>query len=371
MHKASKYILSVFSSVLLLISACSETEKQSVHEEQAIPTVEIVSPVLDQPFYTVQLPGELKPYEEVRVHAKIKGFIKKVYVDRGTLVKKGQLLAVLDAPEVMQQYLSAKSDEIKYDQEYIFAKQAYDRLKKAAQTGGAVAEIELDRALSQLNSAKAALEASKANSGIPAQMNSYLRIVAPFDGVVTERKVSEGALVGGNTEELFSLAQTDKLRLTIAIPEKFSQSLHKGMKVEFTVNSLPGHSFQAELSRSSNVIQRDGRALFAEFDVANSNSELSGGEYAQVQLPLQRSVETVWVPVNSVIRAQSGTFVLKVDEQRKVKRIAVKEGRRIDNLQEVFGTIDIADKLIKKASEEFKEGSVVEVSTATRSNKDV
>src|SRR5690606_9323294 len=290
MYKTSKHtILFTLSVLLLIVSACSAPAEQTKKEDNVKPTVETISPTLDQPFYTVNLPGELKPYEEVKIHAKIKGFVKKVHVDRGSLVKKGQLLAILEAPEIMQQYLSAKSDEIKYDQEYIFAKQAYDRLKKAAQTGGAVAEIELDRALSQLNSAKAAVEASKANSGIPAQMNSYLKIVAPFDGVVTERKVSEGALVGDNTEELFSLAQTDKLRLTIAIPEKFSQSLHEGMKVEFSVNSLPGRSFQAEWSRSSNVIQRDGRALFAEFDVANSNSELSGGEYAQVQLPLQRS----------------------------------------------------------------------------------
>jgi RND family efflux transporter MFP subunit len=365
MRKILKYIGFVFSSALLLITACSEKQQKTSEKIHVTPMVEVISPVLDQPLYTAQLPGELRPYEEVKVHAKIKGFVKKVYGDRGALVKKGQLLAVLEAPEIMQQYLSAKSDEVKYHQEYIFAQQAFDRLKTAAQTGGAVAEIELDRALSQLNSTKASLEAAKANSGISAQMNSYLKIVAPFDGVVTERKVSEGALVGDNTKELFSLAQTGKLRLTIAIPEKFSQSLHKGMKVKFTVNSIPGRSFNAELSRSSNVIQRDGRALFTEFDVTNNNGELSGGEYAQVQLQLKRSVKTIWVPENSIIRTQSGDYVLKVDDQQKVKRIAVIEGGRIDNLQEVFGEIDIADKLIKNASEELKEGSVVEVSTTT------
>jgi RND family efflux transporter MFP subunit len=370
MHNTLKYIGFVFSSACLLIASCSEQEQKSAEETHAVPTVEVISPVSAQPYYTAQLPGELKPYEEVRIHAKIKGFLKEVYVDRGSMVKKGQLLAILEAPEIMQQYLSAKSDEGKYQQEYIFAQQAYDRLKAAAQTVGAVAEIELDRAQSQLNSTKAALESAKANSGVPAQMNSYLKIIAPFDGVVTERKVSEGALVGDNSEELFSLAQTGTLRLTIAVPEKFSQSLHKGMKVKFTVNSLPGRSFEAELSRSSSVIQRNGRALFTEFDVSNNNGELSGGEYAQVQLQLQRSAKTTWVPENSIIRTQSGNFVLKVDGQ-KVKRIPVIEGGRLDNLQEVFGEIDMADKLIKNASEEFKEGSVVEVSTATQSSEDI
>ena len=355
----------------MLVSACSAPAQQTEKEDNMQPTIETVSPTLDQPFYTVNLPGELKPYEEVQIHAKIKGFVKKIHVDRGSLVRKGQLLAVLEAPEIMQQYLSAKSDETKYDQEYIFAKQAYDRLKKAAETGGAVAEIELDKALSELNAAKAAVEASKAQAGIPAQMNSYLRIVAPFDGVVMERKVSEGALVGENTGELFKLAQTGKLRLTIAVPEKYSRSVHKGMKVSFTVNSLPGNSFEAVLSRSSSVIQRDDRALFTEFDVINDNGELSGGEYAQVQMQLQRSAKTFWVPESSIIRTQSGNFVLKIDDQQKVKRIAVVEGRKINNLQEVFGEIGMTDVFIKNASEELEEGSVVKVSTVIQSSKDV
>jgi len=364
MYQITKHILFLLSAFLLLVSACSAPAEETKKEDNAKRSVEIVSPTLDQPIYTVNLPGDLKPYEEVKIHAKIKGFVKNIHVDRGSLVKKGQLLAVLEAPEIMQQYLSAKSDEIKYDQEYIFAKQAYERLKKAAETGGAVAEIELDRALSKLNAAKAAVEASKAQSAIPAQMNSYLRITAPFDGIVMERNVSEGALVGDNTGELFTLAQTDKLRLTIAVPEKYSQSVHKGMKVKFTVNSLPGDSFEAVLSRSGNVIQKDGRALLTEYDVINNTGNLNGGEYAQVQLQLQRSDKSVWVPASSVIRTQSGTYVLKVDDQQKVKRESITEGGRIDTLQEVFGEIDLDDKIIKNASEELTEGSEVRVSSS-------
>ncbi len=360
MYKISKSLTFILIAICLLITACSPDVKQET-QKNITPTLEVVSPVLDQPFYTINLPGELKPYEEVEIHAKIKGFVKKIYVDRGSFVKKGQLLAVLEAPEITQQYLSAKSNENKYNQEYLFAQQAYERLKKAALTGGAVAEIELDRALSALNGAKAALEASNAQTGIPAQLNSYLKIIAPFDGMIVERKISEGALVGDNTNELFNLAQTKKLRLTIAIPEKYSQSVHKGMKVNFTVNSIPGKSFDAELSRSANVIQKDGRALFTEFDVMNNNEELNGGEYAQVQLELQRSDKTVWVPVSSVIRTQSGTFVLKVENQQKIKRILINEGRRIDTLQEVFGMINVEDKLIKHASEELSEGIVVNI----------
>jgi len=362
MYKISKSLTFILVTTLLLITACSKNTKQETQESSAIPALEIVSPVLDQPFYTISLPGELKPYEEVEIHAKVKGFIKKIYVDRGSFVKKGQLLAVLEAPEITQQFLSAKSNENKYNQEYLFAQQVYERLKNAAQTGGAVAEIELDRALSALNGAKAALEASNAQSGIPAQLASYLRIVAPFDGMIVDRKISEGALVGDNTKELFNLAQTNKLRLTIAIPEKYSQSVHEGMKINFTVNSIPGKSFEAELSRSASVIQKDGRALFTEFDVINNKGELNGGEYAQVQLELQRPDKTIWVPASSVIHTQSGNFVLKVDDQQKVQRIRITEGRRIDTLQEIFGMVNVEDKVIKNGSEELKENVVVNVS---------
>lgn len=365
MHNTFKYIGFVLSSVLLLSTACSEKEQSLAEENHALPGIEVISPALEQPQYVAQLPGELRPYEEVKIHAKVKGFVKEVYADRGSQVRKGQLLAVLEAPEVLQQYLSAKSEEGKHQQEFLFAQRTYDRLKTAAQTGGAVAEIELDRAISHLNSTKAALEAAKANAGIAAQMNSYLRIIAPFDGVVIERNVSEGALVGDSSEALFSIAQTGVLRLTVAVPEKFSQSLQEGMKISFTVNSFPGRSFEAELSRSSRVIQREGRALFIEFDVANNNGELNGGEYAQVQLQLQRPIKTIWVPESSLLRTQSGNYVLKIDEAQKVKRIAVAEGGRKDGLQEIFGEIGEADKLIKYASEEFKEGASVEVSSRT------
>jgi len=361
MYKISKSPIFILVPTLLLITACSKNTKQETQERSAIPTLEIVSPIVDQPFYTINLPGELKPYEEVEIHAKIKGFVKKIYVDRGSFVKKGQLLAVLEAPEITQQYLSAKSNENKYTQEYLFAQQAYERLKNAALTGGAVADIELDRALSTLNGAKAALEASNAQSGIPAQLNSYLRILAPFDGMIVERRISEGALVGDNTKELFNLAQTKKLRLTIAIPEKYSQSVRKGMKVNFTVNSIPDKSFEADLSRSASVIQKDGRALFTEFDVINNNGELNGGEYAQVQLELQRPNKTTWVPTSSVVRSQSGTFILKVGDQQKIKKISIKEGGRIDTLQEVFGMINEADHIIKNGSEELHEGMAINI----------
>lgn len=362
MTKISKYLKIIISISISFLAACSSNINQKQEDNVPVePTVEVISPIKDQPTYTISLPGELKPYEQVNIYAKVKGFIKEIYVDRGSYVKKGQLLALLEAPEITHQYLSAKSDENKFNEEYLYAEQAYERLKNAAKTSGAVAGIELDRALRDLNSAKAALDASKAQSDIPHQLNSYLRITAPFDGLITQRNSSTGALVGDGTEPLFNLAQNQKLRLNVAIPEKHAQSIHQGMNIEFTINGLPGQFFTATLSRASNLIQNEGRSLMTEFDVDNSKGLLSGGEYAQVRLHLKRSESTIWIPSTSLVRAQSGTFVWKVDENHQLQKIPVIEGSKLDTLQEVYGLIDERDLVVKNGSEEMNEGAQIKI----------
>lgn len=360
MTRISQYLKKSSYIGFLFLAACTTTAKEQDNQKVAIePIIEVVSPIRDQPLYGLSLPGELKPYEQVKIYAKVKGFVKEVYVDRGSYVKKGQLLALLEAPEITQQHLSAKSNQSKFKEEYYYAEQAYERLKDAAKTNGAVAGIELDKALSNLNSAKAALDASKAQAGIPEQLNSYLRITAPFDGLITERNISMGALVGDNTDPLFNLAQNQKLRLTISIPEKHAQAIHHDMSVNFTINALPGQIFSAHLSRASNLIQREGRALVAEFDVDNHAGLLSGGEYAQVNLQLKRPAPTIWVPTTSIVKAQSGTFIWKVDENQTLQKIQVIEGSKIDTLQEVFGLINETAYVIKSGTEEMTEGQQI------------
>ncbi|WP_233788943.1 efflux RND transporter periplasmic adaptor subunit, partial [Chryseobacterium scophthalmum] len=225
------------------MASCSG-EKESKHETkktvqpaQSFVTTEIK---LINPTYQISVPGELKPYESVQIFAKVAGFIKKIYVDRGSVVTKGQLLAVLEAPEMNQDYLSDKSSQQKTYTDYLYAKQAFERLQDAASTKGAVADIELDRAKSIMQSSKATYEASKAGTGRSSQMNQYLRITAPFSGVIMDRNLSVGALVGPNSGmALFSIAQKNKLRLTVSLPEKHASSVNEGIVAQFTVNSIP------------------------------------------------------------------------------------------------------------------------------------
>lgn len=360
-NKKSTTILAISTSLVLVLSGCSQKEKEKGQEQKA-PTKAVsykTAPLqVNNPEYQISVPAELKPFEQVAVYAKVTGFVKQMYVDRGDKVRKDQLLAVLEAPEMQQQYLSDKSTEQKIYSDYLYAKQAYDRLVTASKTTGAVADIELDRAKSAMESARSAYDASKAGTAHSSQLQQYLRITAPFDGVITERNVSVGALAGtGSNMPLFTMAQSNKLRLTLSLPEKHSSSVQQGMSAKFTVSSQPGKIFDAKLSRTSGLLDQKDRSLTLEFDVTNPSGELQGGDYAQVKLKLKRKNPSNWVQTKSVLNTQSGTYVLKLNND-EVKRIAITEGVRLDTLTEVFGNLSPEDKIIIKPSEEIKEGKI-------------
>lgn len=357
----TKTRLTAFTLLISLLAACSqkqqETEQQPKEETTSVsyPTAPVQ---LLNPEYEISLPAELKPKEQVAVYAKVSGFIKQLYVDRGDHVHKGQLLALLEAPEMEQQYLSSKSSEKKMYNDYHYAKQSYERLVDASKTTGAVADIELERAKSIMESAESAHDASKAGTAHSSQLQRYLRITAPFDGVITGRNVSVGALAGAESNiPLFMLAQRKSLRLTLSLPEKHASSVRRDMRATFTVSSQPGKIFEAVLSRTSGLLNQQDRSLTLEFDIENPSNDLQGGDYAQVELKLQRKDPSYWVESKSVISNQSGTYVLTLN-QRTVKQVAVSEGIRLDTLTEVFGNLSPKDNIIRKPSEEISEGTL-------------
>ena len=308
------------------------------------------------PVYEITVPAELKPNEEVSVYAKLPGFVQHLYVDRGDRVRKGQILAMLEAPEIAQKYMSTKSSGLKVYNDFLFAKQTYERLIEASKTNGAVAAIELERAKSAMESTNAAYEASKSETNQTAQLKNYLRITAPFNGIITARNVSVGALVGtASGVPLFMIGQAEKLRLTVSIPEKHAAAIREGIPARFTINSQPGKVFSTKLARSSRLLNQQDRSLVVEFDVDNVSGDMQGGDYAQVTLQLQRKEPSYWVPVKSVLNTQSGVFVLTFNNQ-EIKRVSVKEGTRLDSLSEVFGNFGKDDNIVINPSEEMKEG---------------
>lgn len=339
--------LSIFS---LSLTACShKTQRQSPLVSQSSNTPILKTELIKffDPVYEISLPGTLMPFEQVTIYAKVPGFVRSLYVDRGSKVRKGQLLAVLEAPEMEQKYLSDKSSDQKVYSDYLFRKQAYERLLNASKTAGAVSAIELEKSESSMQSARSAYLASKSATSGMAYLKNYLRITAPFDGMITDRNVSVGALVGtgGVNEPLFILEQGSRLRLTVSLPEKDAASVKVGMPATYTISSQPGKVFKAILSRTSGLVNEEDHSLTLEFDINNSSGEIQGGDYAQVNLKLRRKDSTYWVPFSSILNTQTGNSIL-ISKGGVLRKVPVKMGRSIDSLSEVFGNLNSQDSII-------------------------
>ena len=361
----NSFILTLTSLALIsfLTTACSSSTKEQ-QEEQTIETesrdtqkidLSATTIAYDNPSYTLSTSGEIRPYEQVALHPKVQGFIQKMTVDRGDIVKKGQILAILEAPEINQRYLADKALENKMYADYLLAKQVYERLLDASKTVGAVAQVELDRSQSAMNSAKSSYESAKASSAQSLQQQEYLYIKAPFDGIITQRYHSVGALISSNsTTPIFDLAQNDKLRLVIAIPEKHTAAVYDNLPVTYTVNAFPNQVMEATLSRTSGLLDTKDRSLVLEFDINNSNRNLKGGDYANATLTLKQPQPTFWVKTKSVLHTQSGNYIYVIDKDKNVSKIPVKIGAQTSDLTEVFGKITEGMHVLNKPSEEIK-----------------
>lgn len=347
--------------MLVIFQSCSDKKEPIAAAKKIEKTFKLATIVANQPSFTITLPGELKPYEEVSIYPKIKAFVKRLYVDRGSYVRKGQLMAQLEAGEVGAQFAARTSFSSTAYQKFLFSKQSYNRLKEAAKKNGAVATIELERAYARYLGDSATYQSLRSEASAIGQLENYLRIMAPFSGVVTGRFVSEGALVGeggSKGEPMFQLTQESKLRLVVAVPEKQATSLKAGSKANFTLIDYPGKTFSATLSRNSAALDGKTKSLIAEFDIDNAGSEFRSGQYTRVMLHLQRRQPTLWVPLSSVVHSQAGVFVVK-EENNTAKRISVETGIAKDSLMEVFGHLVPGDKVLLKGSEEIKEGTKI------------
>ena len=357
--------LFILLGLVIIFQSCAESKGSDIGKTpekkapKALPA--LVKVISDRPQFSISLPGEIKPYEEVNIYPKIKGFVKRIYADRGSFVKKGQLLAELEAPEVSAQYAARNSTSSSAYQKFLFSKQSYNRLQEAARKNGAVAGIEIERAYAQYLGDSSAYSSMRSEANASGQIQKYLRITAPFSGVITGRFISEGALVGNNGsngEPLFQLTKEDKLRLVVAIPEKQARAVHEGTKANYTLIDFPGEKFSATLSRDSRALDTKTNSLLAEFDIDNTGNRIRSGQYAKVTVELQKKYATLWVPASSIVQAQSGIFVIK-NEGGSAKRIPVEPGVSKDDLVEVYGVLTEDDEVFLKGSEEIKEGSKI------------
>jgi RND family efflux transporter MFP subunit len=317
--------------------------------------VEVVAVVAKPLDATLKLPAEVSPDESVAIYPRVSGFLDEIPVDRGSPIKKGQLLARLSAPELASQRAEVES-------KVAAAKSTYDRLKSASATPGAIAGHDLEVAEAALNAEKSRVDSLRALEG-------YLYVRAPFDGVVTERNVHPGALVGPpsgpNVPPMLRVEKIDHLRVTVAVPEADVGAVAVGTPASFTVSTYPGQKFTGKVARIAHEIDPKTRTMAVELDYDNTGAKpLLPGAYAEVLWPVHRDAPSLFVPPSAIATTTERTFVDRVRDG-KIEQVTVGRGVQMGDVVEVFGELTAGDQVLKRGSEVLTPGTSVVVQPAT------
>jgi RND family efflux transporter MFP subunit len=322
--------------------------------------------VLEKARFATKLyvPGELIAFQQVDLYAKVNSFVKKLYVDVGSEVREGQLLATMEAPELQSQLASAESKMKSQEAIYIASKSNYDRVVETSKTPGTISQNDIDQADARQKSDLAQWDAAKAAYNEAAENIKYLEIRAPFGGVISMRNVNPGAYVGpsgkGSELPLFTLQEQKHLRLVISVPEAYTGYLTEKDKVNFAVKALPNRNFTAQVRRLAGALDEHLRAERVEMDVYSEDKVLLPGMVAEVELPLPAKDSSFVVPSTAVVNGTERLFVIRVTDDHKADWVNVRTGRTQGGNTEVFSTeLKEGDRLVKVGSEEVRSGARV------------
>ncbi|MEO3408397.1 efflux RND transporter periplasmic adaptor subunit [Mucilaginibacter sp. CAU 1740] len=365
-------LLAAMALAVSSLSAChsDDKEKQEQQEEQEqqdaveTPTVQTVPVTKGRLSSAITIPGELIPYQQVDLYAKTNSYVKKLLVDIGSEVKQGQLMAVLEAPEINSQLAAAQSRIKQFEAVYFASKATYDRLVSTSKTPGTVSQNDLEQAEAKKNADQANIDAAKSGLKEVSANLAYLEIRAPFDGVVTSRNVNLGAYVGPGgktTDPLFTVQDQNRMRLVVSVPEIYTGALSNKSEVNFTVRALPSEKFTAQVKRIAGALDEKLRAERLEMDVYNKGKKLLPHMFAEVSVPLPDGDSTYVVPKTAVATSTEKVFVIKVVNNKAVW-VDVKKGLTSGDSVEIFGgDLKPEDKLVKAASDEIRNGSNLKV----------
>jgi RND family efflux transporter MFP subunit len=325
---------------------------------------------------TISLPSQLMPFESVDIYPKVTGFVQTVTVDRGSRVRRGQLLVRITAPELNSQRAQADA-AVRTAQSQLATTQAklasdngtYLHMVSAAKTPGVLAEndvavagqtVSADRSL--VEAAQQTVAAARDAARSVSQTEAYLNITAPFDGVVTTRNLHPGALIGPaspGAQPILQIVDDRRLRLVAPIPEAQVGEMKIGTPVSFTVPAYPGQSFKAPIQRISRQVAETSRTMPVELDVLNPDGKLAPGSFTTVVWPLQRSYPTLFVPLSAVTSDQQHTFVIRVKDGT-AEWVTVQTGQTVNGEIEVFGDLKAADQVVKIATDAIHSGDRVQ-----------
>jgi membrane fusion protein, multidrug efflux system len=320
--------------------------------------------------WTIPLTASLAPFLQADIEARVPGYVERVLVDRGSVVHRGQLLVQLSAPEMGSQTSAAEAalhqaegDLSQAQAQAAAAASTYERLAEAAKTPGAVAGNELIQVQKQNDAADALVESHKAAVKTAADrlkasgdMQAYLRVLAPFDGIITDRFVHPGMMVtSGGQSPLLKLQQVSHLRLVVPVPETYAGSVMRGKAVTFHVPSQPGKSFTGTVARIPHALDPQSRSMMVELDVMNRDGALAPGMYPTVDWPVASSGELLFVPATSVVTTTERTFVITSQDGR-AHWLDVKKGAASGEQVTIRGELHPGELVVKRATDELREG---------------
>src|SRR5438309_10042254 len=336
--------------------------------QMATTAVSVVSPKQTTPAQEIILPGNVQPFITSPIYSRTNGYLGKWYVDIGARVKQGQLLAVIETPEVDQQLEQSLSNLNTAKANLALAeitKNRYQGLLKS----NAVSQQDADNASGTYNANKAIVEANQANVKQLQALQSFEKIYAPFDGIVTARNTDIGDLInsgsaGGTKTDLFHIAQPGKLRLYVNVPQEYSQGIKAGMTADLSLAEFPDRKFQGKLVRTASAINVTTRTLLVEIEVDNFSGTLLTGSYAEVHLKIPTQSSTLLLPVNALLFRTEGLRVAVVKDG-KVVLVAVTPGRDFGNRIEIVSGLKPEDQVIINPPDSIVSGQQVQVVQAT------
>jgi RND family efflux transporter MFP subunit len=368
-RKIRRYSL-ILLLVALILGAWGELSRVTARtalaketERDSVPTVTTVTPNRTELGENLVLPGTVQAIVEAPIYARTSGYLKIWYTDIGSQVKKGQVLAEVESPEVDQQLTQALAELETAKANASLSSSTNKRWQGLLETQS-VSKQDADEKAGDAAAKKALVDSAAANVGRLRDLESFKRVIAPFDGVVTARNTDIGALINAGQStgsELFRVADTHKLRIYVQVPEAYAATAKPGQQAELHFTSQPNKKYMAETVRTANALDPTLRTLQVELQLDNANREVFPGAYAEVHFKLAADAQSMRLPANTVLFRSAGLQVATVGQDNKIRLKSIVQGRDFGSTIEILSGLDFADKVVVNPPDSITDGVPVRV----------
>jgi RND family efflux transporter MFP subunit len=350
----------VVSGIIPRMKAAEELQTETAY--MAARTVAVTQPKRGSPTQEVTLPANIQPFTDASIYARTNGYLKHWYADIGAHVKAGQPLAEIDTPEIDHQVAQARADLATADANLHLAEITATRYQDLFKTDS-VSKQEVDNTANDFKAKQSVFQSEQFNVKRLEELQSFQKIFAPFDGVITARNTDVGALIanGSSAKELFHIAATDRMRIYVNVPQAYSRSARTGLIADLTLPEFPGRKFKAKLTTTSEAIDAAAHTLLVQFEADNPSGELLPGAYAEIHLKLSSSTSTFVLPVAALLFRSEGVRIATVKDGKRAELVQVTLGRDFGNEVEIVAGLKGDESVVVNPPDSLVSGETVRV----------